>query len=38
MAKENTPALFISATQKENIEELRNTLLKTVQSFYAFDV
>lgn len=38
MAKENTPALFISATQKENIEELRNTLLKTVRSFYAFDV
>lgn len=38
MAKENTPALFISATQKENIEELRNTLLKTVKSFYAFNV
>lgn len=34
MSKENTPVVFISAQKKQNIEELRDKLTKTVQSLY----
>ncbi|MCF8254536.1 MAG: GTPase HflX [Bacteroidia bacterium] len=33
MAKENYPAIFISASKKLNVEELRNTLTKLVLEF-----
>jgi GTP-binding protein HflX len=32
MAKNNSPALFISATEKENIEELRALLYEEVKA------
>lgn len=35
MAKENTPVIFISATTKANIDELRTKILQTVKSIYA---
>lgn len=35
MAKKNVPALFISATQKKNIEELKNTLYDMVKSIHS---
>ncbi len=34
MSKENTPVVFISAQKKQNIEELRDKLTKTVASLY----
>jgi GTPase len=35
MAKKNVPALFISATQKENIEELKKTVYDRVKSIHS---
>ena len=35
MAKNNTPALFISATQKENIEDFKNVLYEKVKSIHS---
>ncbi len=35
MAKKNVPALFISATQKDNIEELKKTLYDLVKSIHS---
>jgi GTPase len=35
MAKKNMPAVFISATQKENIEELRNLLYDQVKEIHS---
>ena len=35
MAKKNVPALFISATQKENIEELKKALYEKVKSIHS---
>lgn len=37
MSKENTPVVFISAQKKQNMEELRDKLTKTVQSLYALN-
>ena len=34
MAKNNSPAIFISATKKENIEELRSLLYKEIKSLH----
>jgi len=34
MSKENTPVVFISAQKKQNMEELRDKLTKTVASLY----
>lgn len=34
MAKENSPVIFVSAEKRQNIEELRNKLVKTVSSLY----
>ncbi len=36
MAKENAPAVFISAQKKENIQELRDKLIKAVKSLSQF--
>ncbi|RZA00833.1 MAG: GTPase HflX [Sphingobacteriaceae bacterium] len=35
MAKNNSPAIFISATQKENIDEFRNLLYEHVKAIHA---
>jgi GTP-binding protein HflX len=35
MAKNNTPALFISATQKENIDDFKNILYEKVKSIHS---
>ena len=35
MAKSNTPALFISATQKENIDDFKNDLYQKVKSIHS---
>lgn len=35
MAKNNTPSLFISATQKENIEEFKNLLYEEVKKIHS---
>ncbi len=35
MAKKNVPALFISATQKENINELKGTLYEQVKTIHS---
>ncbi len=35
MAKNNTPALFISATQKENIEDFKNLLYEEVKKIHS---
>lgn len=34
MGRENTPVVFISAHKKQNIEELREKILRTVRSLY----
>jgi len=34
MAKNNSPAIFISATQKQNVEEFRNTLYQYVKDMH----
>lgn len=34
MAKENTPCVFISATDKENIAELREVLMQMIQDIH----
>ena len=34
MAKNNSPAVFISATKKQNIEELKNLLIENVREIY----
>ncbi|TNE79035.1 MAG: GTPase HflX [Bacteroidetes bacterium] len=36
MARENSPVIFISAQKKNNIEELRDKITRTVESLYAF--
>ncbi len=36
MARENSPVIFISAEKKNNIDELREKLTRTVESLYAF--
>lgn len=35
MATENSPVVFISAQKKQNIEEIREKIVKTVKSLYA---
>jgi GTP-binding protein HflX len=34
MAKNNSPAIFISATKKENIEEFRSLLYEEVKALH----